>query len=221
MKPLKITAHLRSGFTSKFDWSVSIDGILAYQFMLEKMGIDEFVLTQAIISEQSPIEGLPLAVERWGGDWWYQCSRPLYKSFGSHIANIHRRFNAQEAERYIGDKTKKVEITKGAYRNARLPKKITVTPEVTWYVVGKKEEIERLLKGVTHIGAQRRSGYGAVRSWSVEETEDDSKARLCRALPVEFAEENNVQGLIMEWPIRPPARLPENLRMCVIPENDY
>ena len=222
MKPLKITAHLRSGFTSKFDWSVSIDGIIAYQFMLEKLGIDKFIETQAITSEQEPITGLPLAAERYGDDWWYQCSRPFFKSFDSHIKNIHRRFNAQEAERYVGDKTKKVETTKGAYRNARLPKKIIVTPKIDWYVIGDKDEIRRLLSSVTHVGAQRRIGYGSVARWEVEDCQDaEFKARFMRALPVQFAEENNVNGLTMDWHIRPPARHPDNTRLCVIPENDY
>lgn len=84
MKPLKITAHLRTGFSAQFDWSVSIDGILAYQFMLEKLGPDAFAETHALVEEQSPVEGLPLAVERWNGDWWYQCSRPVFTYFCVH-----------------------------------------------------------------------------------------------------------------------------------------
>lgn len=218
MKPLKITAHLRSGFTAAFDWSVSIDGILAYQFMLEKLGVDAFTETHGITSEQEPVIGLPLAVEQFNNDWWYQCSRPFFRQYATHVTKMHRRFNAQEAELYVGDKTRIVQTTKGPHKNARLSIPKFITSEVTWYAVGDKEEIERLLGHITHIGGQRRSGFGAVGRWSVAEHDSIDDCRFKRALPIEFAEIHGIEGVPMQWPIRPPARHPHNLRRCIIPE---
>lgn len=218
MKPLKITAHLRTGFSAQFDWSVSIDGILAYQFMLEKLGPDAFAETHALVEEQSPVEGLPLAVERWNGDWWYQCSRPVFTYFCVHTKKIHRRFNAQEAERYVGDKTKVVQTTKGPFKNARLSIPMFITSAVNWYACGDRAEIERLLNCVTHIGSQRRSGHGAVKSWHVEPHDSIDDCRLKRAVPTDYANEHGIKGLPFEWPIRPPARHPDNQRQCIIPE---
>lgn len=218
MKPLKITAHLRSGFTSAFDWSVSIDGILAYQFMLEKLGIDSFSETHGITSEQEPVTGLPLAVECFEGDWWYQCSRPFFRQHGTCVAKMHRRFNAQEAEIYVGDKTKVVQTTKGPHKNARLSIPKFITPEVIWYAAGDKDEVERLLNHITHIGGQRRSGFGSVSRWSIEDHDSLDDCRFRRAVPTEFAQEHDIDGLHMLWPVRPPVRHPDNLRTCIIPE---
>lgn len=217
MKPLKIKAVLSSGFASSFEWSPSIDGIIAYQFMQEKLGADEFIETHGLIDTQEPVSGLPLEVEKFNGDWWYKSSSPIYSAYCLHKTHIHRRFNSSEAERHSHSKTSKIQTTKGPYKNARILVTKRITPEVVWHAVGDAEECKRLLSGVTHIGAQRRSGFGAVKEWVVTENGDENLARFNRPLPKEFAEENKIEGMILEWPIRPPSRHPDNLRVCIIP----
>ena len=39
MQSLKVTAHLMTGFATKFDWSPSIDGILAWVVQREQLGV--------------------------------------------------------------------------------------------------------------------------------------------------------------------------------------
>ncbi len=217
MKPLKITAYLKSGFSAAFDWSIAIDGILAYQSQLKKLGWDEFVSNQSS-GNLKPIDDLPIAKEHSNGDWWYQVSRPFFDCKLVHTKHLHRRFNAQEAESHVS-KINKIETTKGPYKNARLAKKLYVTNKVVWYVNGDHDQIKQLLKMVTHIGGNRGSGHGAVKHWIVEEHDSIDDCRLKRALPIGFAEENSVQGIMLEWAIRPPYTLTENLRDCVIVEN--
>ena len=62
MTPLKITAHLRSGFSASFDWSISIDGIIAYQSQLEKLGWEQFTENQST-GQLKPVDDLPIAKE--------------------------------------------------------------------------------------------------------------------------------------------------------------
>lgn len=217
MKALKITAVLYSGFASSFEWSPSIDGIIAYEFMIEKLGIDAFNETHGVISKQSPVEGLPIAVEKHNGNWWYQCSRPIYNTFFQHTSYLHRRFNSREAEMFSNSKTTKVQTTKGAYKNARMAITKRIAPDVSWHVVGNKEECARLLSRVTHIGSQRRSGFGLVKEWILSSDGSEETARLFRALPYDFAVDNGVQGVVIECPIRPPSRHPDNIMKCVIP----
>ncbi|HQZ60321.1 MAG TPA: hypothetical protein PLQ39_11645, partial [Acinetobacter sp.] len=100
MKPLKIIAHLRTGFHAAFDWSVSIDGILAYQSQLKKLGIERFMLEATNQQSLTAIDDLPIEKERFNDLWWYQCSRPFFNVAATHTKHIHRRFNAQEAEQY-------------------------------------------------------------------------------------------------------------------------
>ena len=217
MKPLKITAHLRSGFSAAFDWSVAIDGIIAYQSQLKKLGWDQFTQNQST-GDLKPVDDLPIAKEAWRDDWWYQVSRPFFNCRLVYTKHLHRRFNAQEAEQHV-TKINKIETTKGPYKNARLAKKLYVTDKVIWYVNGDKEQIESLLSQVTHIGGNRGSGHGAVKYWTVEDHYSLDDCRFKRATPIEFAQANDMQGFMLEWAIKPPYTLSANQRACVIPEN--
>ena len=220
MNLLKITANLRTGFHSAFDWSVSIDGILAYQSQLKKLGIEQFTITAADQQSLVAVDDLPIEKEFYNNLWWYQCSRPFFTAVETHTKNVHRRFNAQEAERYV-TKIGKIETAKGAYKNARISKNIYITNSVYWYVNGDKGAINELLSNVTHIGGFRSGGMGAVRSWDIIEHDSLDDCRFKRAVPVDFAVENNIQGVELSWAIRPPAQLITNQFNCVIPKNDY
>lgn len=219
MQPLKITAELMTGFASKFDWSPSIDGILAWVVQRERLGVEEFTLTQHRSDLQEPVKGLPLAVEHYDDDWWYQCSQPIFESKGVVTHNLHRRFNVREAEKLSHDKKTKIETTKGPYKNARFQLKQHITPQIAWYAIGDKQEIERLLESITHIGAKVGAGFGRVRpnGWRVELSENLDTPRFFRPLPKSFADAHGISGIVMEWGHRPPLRIPENNRVCVIP----
>ncbi|MDZ7922739.1 MAG: hypothetical protein U5M23_01480 [Marinagarivorans sp.] len=221
MKNLIITAHTPAGFSAKFDWSISIDGILAYQVMRERLGDDEFYTTHGTPHMQKPVEGLPLDVDRQGGDWWYKCSRPFFETMAIHSTNHHRRFNSQECELYVHGKIAAIQTTKGPYKNARIAIQRFITPSVNWHVIGDEEEISRLLKSVTHIGAQRRAGMGFVSRWEVDCGGDENIATNLRAMPISIAQGRGLDGVIMEWAIRPPSQVPENIRACIIPINSY
>lgn len=216
-QPLKITAYLKCGFSAAFDWSISIDGIIAYQSQLEKLGFEEFALTQSS-GNLKPIDDLPIEKEHFNGEWWYQCSRPLFDLKLLHTKHLHRRLNVQEAETMV-TKIGKIETTKGAYKNARLAKNMFITPCVQWYVNGDKEKIRHFLNMVTHIGGNRGSGHGAVSRWTIESHDSLEDCRFRRCLPVQFAEDRNIQGMYLNWSIRPPATLKENQFDVVMPEN--
>ena len=85
------------------------------------------------------------------------------------------------------------------------------------HVVGDKAEIERLLSHITHIGAKVGVGYGRVRRWEVAIGGDKQTARLHRPLPKAFADTNGVSGMLLECGHRPPIRVTDNQRLCVIP----
>jgi CRISPR type IV-associated protein Csf3 len=219
MNYLKITAYLNNGFVATYDWSLTIDGIVGYAKKLEELGFEDFVLTQSI-NDMKPLDDLPFQKEEFNGNWWYQCSRPLFKTVLTKDKYNYRRFNQFEAEIYV-NKVKKVEATKGPYRNARVLKNHIITSEINWFVCGDKKEIERLLKTITHIGGARSSGCGSVKNWEVEVINKTEKCRFCRVLPVEFAKLHGIDGPVLNWSIRPPSTLKENQFDCVIPENIY
>lgn len=221
MTPLIIRAHLVNGFVSSDPWSPTIDGILAWSLMRQRMG-EGFMLACWDDSAMRPIEGLPLGVERHGDLWWYQASAPIYDAVGEHQFYWHRRFDAQLAERYvIPRKTGRVETKAGPYKAFRLSALVHLCRAVEWHVIGDPDAIRSLLRPVTHIGARASMGCGRVRSWEVDyDGGDEHRARFYRPLPVDFASAHGVEGPQIYWGIRPPARLRENCMVCVMPEGD-
>jgi CRISPR type IV-associated protein Csf3 len=213
MEALKITAWLMNGFCANDPYSPAIDGIIGAAFRREQLGDEQFALDVAHFGRLQPVEGLPLQVEQFGEDWWYRCSLPIYQSRCVTNRFIHRRFNESEAERHAGD-AKKVEVTKGPYKNARLLLKQQVTDRIEWHVVGDRAEIDRLLQSISHVGKRIGGGFGQVRRWEIGEG-DAETARFFRPLPREFADRHGKTGDIMQWGIRPPAK--NNQRVCVMP----
>ncbi len=218
MQPIRVTAELIDGFLSKFEWSPSLDGILAYADLREKMGADEFLLTKNMVHIQSPHDSLPLQKEIIEGDWWYQSSRPIYSIAVQHRQYLHRRFNTLDADRWCEERVKVVETTKNGFKNYRLLFRHHITQRVVWHCVGDADRVRALLNTMTHIGAKTGSGFGRVKQWRVELNGDASLARFCRPLPIEFAQRHGIVGAVMEWAHRPPLQLVENKRVCVIPE---
>lgn len=215
MQPLIVRARLRNGFSALDPWSPAIDGILAYWVQRERVGEAEFAV--APDSEMSAVEGLPLGVERHGDDWWWQCSAPLYDCVTQVQRYYHRRFDADLAERHMTPQRARINVKAGPTKNTRNVANVRVCPEVVWHVIGDGEEIERLLSRCEAIGAKRGQGFGEVTQWTVETGGDESVARHRRPLPVEYAREHEVSGRVLEWSIRPPGRLRENQRVCVLP----
>lgn len=218
---LRVTAVLNNGFSSQFNWTPSIDGIIAYQWMKEKLGVNEFIETHGVTSMQSTVDDLPIEKVVFNDIWWYKCSSPIFSLLELNKTHIHRRFNVVEVETRAAGKLKKIEVTKGAYKNARIPVNNKITGSVEWHVCGDKKEITRLLNTVTHIGSQRRAGFGAVQKWIVEVGGDIEKANLYRPLPIEFAKQHGVNGVEMDWAIRPPAKVVDNMKHCIIPVHHY
>lgn len=217
MQALIVTARLRSGFAASDPWSPTLDGILAYWTMRERLGEEEFALQSARRDLMGPVEGLPLGVERHGDWWWYQCSAPCYEQKALVRRHYHRRFDAQHAERYLAAQKGRIQVKAGPYKSSRLAAQVRIAAEVRWHVIGDGEAIERLLGRCRQIGGHLGRGYGAVREWRVEPGGDEVMARAHRALPVDYAAANHIDGERLLWGLRPPTWLPCNLTECVLP----
>jgi CRISPR type IV-associated protein Csf3 len=215
MKALRVTAHLTQGYSAADAWSPAIEGILAFWAMREQLGEEEFAL--GMTGHRALIEAdLPLAREEHGGLWWWRASSPIAAPVEQFERHVHRRFDDQY-ERYIRDGVKRVETSAGPFKTYRNRRLVTLTPSVTWHVVGEWGGVERLLRRCSFIGHGVGHGWGEVREWEVTEDGDEDLARFHRPLPEAFAREHGREGMRMRWGIRPPGRAPEHQALCVMP----
>ena len=211
MEAIRITAYLYSGFVSSDPWSPSIDGILAYWAMRERLGPEDFALRSSQPHLMQPVEGLPMEVRRHGDAWWYVCSSPIVTACARARRYAHRRFDdAHERHLELGAKSGKVLTAAGPFKNVRNSFLITVADRIEWHVVGDRLEIERLLHRCGHVGAKVGSGFGRVRQWAFDAGEEQV-AHTRRPLPINLAPTRPA----MTWGLVPPVRLTKI--MCGMP----
>lgn len=76
----------------------------------------------------------------------------------------HKRYPAHRAE--LGDKLS-ANTSAGRWREYRVPVAAQSVSRLAALAIGHREELQRLLNGVTHIGKKGAMGYGRVARWQV------------------------------------------------------
>lgn len=148
---------------------------------------------------------LPLAV--WGhgvipNTWVYAASRVFLPEIACEdVVAFTRRFDVDMALQYMTPQRTptRIAIGKGEFKAHYLEFTITSTRELTWYVCGIPDEIERILFYVRSVGKKRRRGYGVVQRWSLEiEAVDqsvwDRSGSLQRPVPQALLEAYGISG---------------------------
>lgn len=214
-EPIRITAHLAQGYSAADRWSPAIDGILAYWKARELFGPEEFALHASGQGALSTI-GLELASEEHGGLWWWQASAPVIREAEVFARHYHRRFDEHAAYGVLPETTRKVETAAGPYKAYRNQRLVRLVPELTWHVVGDIVEVQRLLERCAYIGHGIARGWGEVTRWEFAPG-DENVARFHRPLPRAFAAEHGIDGMLMDWGIRPPGRAKAHQELCVMP----
>lgn len=210
MRPLKITAKLFDGRIATTDGYLPIDSILAAAWM-KKNHPEKYYNADPTIDEMiTPV--LPLAKLDGG---IYAASFAQFRKAGEETVYWHKRFDAQLAEDYVdfAGRRGRVNTTSATYKAYRMPLNVILTPEVVWYAVGEKAEIERLLEEIPSLGKKTSQGFGQVFEWTVEEIGQDwsvwKDGQLMRNLPDPDGD--------AEWGVRPPYWLPANIVRCRMP----
>ena len=210
MKPLKITAKLFDGRIATTDGYLPFDSILSAAWM-KRNHPEKYYNTDPSVDEMI-IPALPL--KTLDGDI-HAASFALVKKAGEETAYWHKRLDAQLAEEYVDfcGRRGRVNTTSATYKAYRMPLNIIMTPEVIWYAVGDRNEIESLLEEIPALGKKTSQGFGQVTEWVVEGIEEDwslwKDGQLMRSIPDPEGDS--------EWGVRPPYWFPPNIVRCRMP----
>jgi CRISPR type IV-associated protein Csf3 len=178
--PLRVTAVLQQGVAMDLRYGIALDGLLTGQVRGEAAYADGIAPGSNLDGGLAEIEphdwDLPLArcVES-GDDWHWLCTTGLPQD---HSGN--RVTGVPDAHRLLGDiderraaqvavsMPKNVGGARGRFRRRITPVLVFPAARVVWHAVGDHEAVQRLLEGITTVGARRGSGEGTVISWLVE-----------------------------------------------------
>lgn len=211
-KNLKITAYLSSAVIS--DVHLPLDGIVLSLVMREKYG-NEIVTFSNKLSNDIDVE-IPFKKHFFeDGNWCYKCSfaewNGIAKEEKSYFA---KRFNAYRSDMIEFGKNKaQVEIAKGKYKNMFIEVYQRHAISVSWYCVGNKEKLEKLLPFCTNLGKKASQGNGSVLRFEIKEIENDysiyKDLKLMRSIP-------NQNGIV--YGLRPPYWLSDNQFLVELPK---
>lgn len=125
---------------------------------------------------------------------------------------------------YLNDHRKKpVKYNEGSgnFKNFLIWNELMIIPKIHFYIRGKREKIEELLKYVSFIGKKASIGYGKVESFEIEVVDDDKGFILndstpSKPLPLDFELPCNK---VAYWNRKPPYWDKTRLEPCYMPNN--
>ena len=231
MQPLKITAYMGSAIACYDSYSPSLDSLIEW-LILDKLNItspnptpEQVESTRYVVDREMPIAKGELM-----GEWYWQVSSPCYCIVSEYTDRYRKRWQPgiDSPPPVWGKRKAKWSTSEGAEKNYDLPLYCRNTPAISWYAVGDEGAIASLLQTCTHIQKKRSYGNGQVSQWDVEPIKDDwhlwRDNKLMRPMPYRllYSDPRILQSepVMMNWGWRPPAWLPSNKEVCVMPKEN-
>lgn len=208
-EPLQITATLRSAVVA--DQWLPLDAMLLYQMTRDDLGARAATQSGASALEQTkgePMKGGKLPIKTvHGKEWYYRCSWAEWGPYVDGRDYWNKRFDSSLADLVdFGERRGTVNNLAGQYKAYHQPVFYRSALWVSWYCVGDRREIERLLSTLTHIGKKISQGWGRVVGWKAEVVTEDwsiwRNGKLMRGVPVGDAP-RDYAGNVALYGVRP------------------
>lgn len=172
IKNWKITCFLSSPLCGD---PPDIGSLMEYELSLRLNMKQAKKLTRSIPLSQIQRPPIPLAQRTIEGVDIYCCSNPI---IGSVLAEWNdrqsKRFDTDLVAEILHEKSRKKLLTSsGPYKSRFVPKRVRLIEKICWFVRGDRKQINKLLKKIIAIGHCRNVGYGKIRNWEFEESEED------------------------------------------------
>lgn len=166
MEPLEVTATLWGRVILPPYGHIHLDALLAWAVCESEMR------PPALDEEQ--ITAVEIPIERSECGRFHLCSSSSSTTRERDKRWLNKRFPIGEWQMLGGGKSaQRVQTGAGPSKGFRVPVEAVFLDgdRLTWWCVGERAPIERLLRAVTHVGRRRAVGEGEVREWSVSPCE--------------------------------------------------
>lgn len=228
--PLDVIAHLAHGLAASLPWGLALDGLLASQLWDDRKP----TLDQHGSPDNLDPDDLDLPLARCPGDGGHDWHWSATFSTAEPIAPdpveprmILHRIDHRDLEHTATALPMHLHDDKGRYRTRWMPILTTLTPTLTWRVVGDPDAIANLLSGICSIGRRRHTGEGVVTRWDITRRPDlDPWAAahlapdntIARPTPAACLQGRHVTHGGLGWAgIRPPYFSPARARELYLP----
>jgi hypothetical protein len=213
--PFKITFYLGSPVCLTTPW-IMFDSLLGHLILLDTMQEDFFVLPRKRnISDFLPENGRSMPLKK-TGEIYHASAAIFTPNNGLRVEQMYKRF-----ETVFSDKLnlKKVRIGSGYYRSYALKEPYIPAKTATFFVNGRKNVILELIdKYLVALGNDIRVGWGTIRKFDVEDTDQDyslvADGIAMRPIPVSLCKWYEDAAVLA---YKSPYWDPRNTALCVIP----
>lgn len=137
------------------------------------------------------------------------------------VSSWVKRFDDTDVDliKFKGKGKKRIDIGGGPMKNYHMPIVLNSCKEIIFYIRGDMQEVERLLtENISYLGKNGSQGFGQIKEWQFEETEEDYSIfkddNLMRPIPAIHYENENL--IKQEHPLTPPYWREERI-MCIMP----
>lgn len=216
-EPFKVTCKLFDGRINSTDGLIFFDAIL-YHAHFMKHYPDVVYGTAAPYKGKYKLDfGLPL--RQINGR--YAASVGFYKQYGQNIEYWNKRADFLQFLDFHKE-NKKIDVSKGEYKNYRVPQVIRTIGDIEFYGYGTINKIKELLTYIPSVGKKPAEGWGMVKEWIVEPFDEDwsfysPKYGMMKPMPVDEYEADR-DYTVGQCSLCPPSWKSCNQKICYIPE---
>lgn len=215
MRPISVTFDLGAPVCVTTPW-VSFDGLIEHLMLLEALGSEYCLTPKKHVIRWSHSDYYIVPIKYHDGLRHASVSQFIPGEANLRCTTIYKRFEADRSENL---KSRRVYIGHGYYRGYMLKEPYIPANQVVFYVYGDPIRIGELIDGyLIGLGNDTRIGFGAIRSWRIDDTPEDwslvRDGRAMRPIPVELCAEYEDAVPLAQ---RAPYWDPRNVCPCVPP----
>lgn len=170
--PLLVTARLASPLAGD---ARQLDSLMEWLMSVHfRKGVPGYKVDRQFAAP--PQAGIPIPVlRRRLGDWLVACtSSPIASaSAATTVGHVCKRLAVEDAGLLHPDGRLVVATSNGTYKGYRIPLAVRGVPAVSWFAVGDRREVLKLVRRATFVSRKASIGYGRVAEWSVERADAD------------------------------------------------
>ena len=221
-EPFKVTCRLLDGRINTTDGLIFFDAILYHAWFLKNAPQAIYGMIPQKGDYKHLNFGLPL---RRIDNKRYSASVGFFKQYDQYVEYWNKRADFLQFLDFHNE-NKRIDVSKGEYKNYRVPQVIKVVGDIEFYGYGTISKIKELLEYIPAIGKKPGEGWGIVKEWVVEPFEEDwsyysDKYGIMRPIPIDEYKanaEDNRQYTVRQCSVLPPSWKQCNQRLCYVPE---